>query len=180
MSIWTLAGPRPFLRATRCFSSAGNVVRADAPNPVNLSPEKMRALIAMYHQAETFVTRENLDAKIDEAFTGELDRPKLEGETLLSLEALQKAMRRRKDAPTVAEWSSSSLGNWTTPGANTKELWSGRRENLREKRVMDALYGTETQGGKTLPGWDVLNEEGSMIEASVKEDQEKKYHDSDY
>ncbi|KAJ6516125.1 hypothetical protein C8R45DRAFT_959028 [Mycena sanguinolenta] len=179
MSIWTLAGQRSFLRATRCFSSAGNVVHAEAPNSVNLSPQKMRALIAMYHQTETFVTRENLDAKIDEAFTGELQRPKLDGETLLSLESLQKAMRRRNDAPTVAEWSSTSMGNSVMPGTNSK-LWSGRRESLRDKKVMDALYGTESQAGKTLPGWDVLDEQGSMIEASEKEDQEKKYHDSDY
>ncbi|KAJ7276171.1 hypothetical protein B0H12DRAFT_6285 [Mycena haematopus] len=183
MSIWTLAGRRPILRSARWFSSAGNVVHADTPNPVNLSPERMRALIAMYHQAETFVTRENLDAKIDEVFTGELERPKLPGETSLSLEDLKGALRHRQDAPTVSEWSmtSTSPRDWAKTGAmNPKQLWSGRSYNLREKEVINALYGVETQGGKALPGWETLNEQGSVIEASEKEDREKKYEDSDY
>ncbi|KAF8211361.1 hypothetical protein K438DRAFT_38320 [Mycena galopus ATCC 62051] len=185
MSIWTIGRQRLILRA-RCFSSAGNAVRAQTPNPVNLSPEKMRALIAMYHQAETFVTRENLDDKIAEAFTGgNGDENRLFGvgdRSSISLDELQSALRSRQDAPTVTEWSQTQSGPLKDVAkyADANMEWSGRRYNERERRVVDALYGVETQKGKALPGWDALNENGPLIETSRMEDEENKYEDSDY
>jgi hypothetical protein len=174
--MWTVVRQKPILGA-RCFSAAGNVVR----NSVHLSPEKMRALITMYHQAETFVTRENLDAKIDEAFTGPAnDHKLLVHRTSMSLQDLESVLRRRRDAPVVTEWNVQAVFDKAAvmQGADSS-LWSAPSATVRERKVMEALYGVESLGGKALPGLEVLNDNTPVFEASEREEQAK-YRDSDF
>ncbi|KAJ6539124.1 hypothetical protein B0H19DRAFT_1177241 [Mycena capillaripes] len=176
MSAWTLARRKPILRA-RSFSSSGNVVRAPA-HSVNLSPEKMRALIAMYHQAETFVTKDNLDEKIHDAF---VRRTALVNErTSLSLSDFKQLQRTCEDAPAVAEWNALASFNPQYDARDTGPSWSDRTHGVRDSKVIEALYGVEILAGKaTLPGWDTLNDYREMIKTSDEEDREK-YDDSDY
>ncbi|KAJ6510031.1 hypothetical protein C8R47DRAFT_937022, partial [Mycena vitilis] len=159
----------------RCFSSATNVVRA--PHSVNLSPEKMRTLIAMYHQAETFVTKENLDEKINDAFIRKHYAVSNE-RTSLSLSDFEGVLRARRDAPGVAEWNAAAttsfnpVATFDAPVAGATS-WSGSELGVRDLKVIEALYGVETLGGKSLPGWDILNDNGDAIRESEKEDQDK-------
>jgi hypothetical protein len=185
MSIWTLARPKSILHA-RCFSSTSNVARTPNPHSVNLPPEKMRALIAMYHQADTFVTPENLDDKIADAFTR---RPEVavNESTTLSLSDFESLLRDRVHAPLVTEWNARAASynarkEFDQASATPDSLWSGHQYgSVRNLKVLEALYGVETLGksGTALPGWDALNDHGEMIKMSDKEDRER-YEESDY
>ncbi|KAJ7774312.1 hypothetical protein DFH07DRAFT_800973 [Mycena maculata] len=180
MSIWSTARRNAIFQA-RAFSSAGNVVRQS--NAGDISPEKMRALIAMYHQAETFVTRDNLKAKIDEAFTRQ-DRTVATEHRSLTLGDFEFAVRRRERAPTVTEWNAIEKElNRDIPEGGTMSIWSNPGAP-RDLKMIEALYGVETLGstqGKrvAMPGWDVLNDNESLFETSAKEDRER-YEESDF
>ncbi|KAJ7499151.1 hypothetical protein FB451DRAFT_1073197 [Mycena latifolia] len=162
----------------RAFSSAGNVLHAPArAHSVSLSPEKMRALIAMYHQTETFVTRENLEQKINEAFTGK--HHLLPERVSLALRDFQGLLRAREDAPTVTEWTtqqttfSPGVGRNGEADTNLDVMWS-KNNRLRDSKVIDALYGVETVGtGRALPGLETLDDNASTLEISEQEDRER-------
>ncbi|KAJ7507529.1 hypothetical protein B0H11DRAFT_128529 [Mycena galericulata] len=180
MSIWSTTRRN----ATRAFSSAANVVRE--PHSVNLSPEKMRALIAMYHQAETFVTRENLETKIDEAFTQHINDLAID-RTSLSLRDFEDLLSRREEAPTVSEWNAgpatfrpmATLEGGSEKGGGKMSMWSHLGVS-RDSKVIEALYGVETLGsGVALPGLDALEDNPELLEKSAREDRER-YEDSDY
>lgn len=134
----------------------------------------------MYHQAETFVTKENLDQKIHDAF---LRTPELlaNERTSLSLSDFLHVQRAREDAPAVAEWNALASSNPQYDGFDTSPLWSGKKHGARDLKVIEALYGVETLAGNAaLPGWDILNDHREMIESSNAEDEREKYDDSDY
>ncbi|KAJ7086661.1 hypothetical protein C8R44DRAFT_687519 [Mycena epipterygia] len=164
----------------RAFASAANVVRTPTPAHT-LSPDKMRALVAMYHQTETFVTKENLDAKIDEAFTGKLNNTS--DAASLTLRDFETLLRKREELPTVTEWNAQPEINFrpsTRSSGQDMNLWSAEKKPAREFRVIEALYGMEwLGGGKMLPGFDAVNADAELFESSAKEDQEM-YEDSDY
>ncbi|KAJ7095167.1 hypothetical protein B0H15DRAFT_775462 [Mycena belliarum] len=165
----------------RAFSSAGNVPRApehSSPS-VTLPPEKMRALIAMYHQTETFVTRENLEAKIDEAFTGPAPLALNDGRNL-TLKQLENLLSERKNVPTVTEWTPQTMS--TPPrhagSENAREmtgLWSSG-SRVRDSKVVEALYGVETLGlDRALPGLETLEDYAATLEQSAQEERDGDY-----
>ncbi|KAK7061526.1 hypothetical protein R3P38DRAFT_2829978 [Favolaschia claudopus] len=175
MSVWTFTRQKLSLQA-RCFSSSSPARKL---HPVHLSPEKMRALVAMYHQAETFVTRENLDTKINEAFTGQSHSFNLPDDPGISVRDLLSAHRARQDAPPVTEWNADALAfnaRDPTDALPATAAWSSGKYTLRERKVMEALYGVERlEGGPALPGWDALNDHPELF-AELDE----KYEDSDF
>ncbi|KAJ6599298.1 hypothetical protein DFH09DRAFT_1130685 [Mycena vulgaris] len=179
MSFWSTAR-RQAIFLTRAFSSAQNAVRAPNSTPsLTLSPEKMRALIAMYHQTETFVTRGNLEDKINEAFTGKPGEVATDRATL-TLEELKGQQRQRENVPTVTEWSEQqSFAPTTQNSTNDYSLWSSKNQ-VRDLKVIEALYGVETLGAadRALPGLETLDDHANMIQTSDEEDRE--YEDSDY
>ncbi|KAJ7068064.1 hypothetical protein C8F01DRAFT_1364477, partial [Mycena amicta] len=126
---------------SRAFS-VGNVVRT--PQTTNLPPEKLRALISIYHQAQSFVTRENLEAKIDEAFlTQDMFKERL------SHKHLERLLQKRQDAAEVTEWY---------PHSQEADGW-GNRSALRDVQVMEALYGVEAVGSEpALPALESLQD----------------------
>lgn len=185
MSIWSTAR-RKAVFPVRAFSS-GNVVREPtSSHSVNLSPEKMRALIAMYHQAETFVTRENLMEKIDEAFTKQPNTLTM-NRVSLSIRDFDALLSRRKEAPTVTEWNPGDTV--FDPIATTNASEAGGRMSIwstvgvaRDSKVIEALYGVESLGaGRALPGLEALEDAADLLERSAKEDRERDgYEDSDF
>ncbi|KAJ7228885.1 hypothetical protein GGX14DRAFT_415612 [Mycena pura] len=180
MTIASIARTRPVSQA-RVFSSAGNAVRTQrSPHSVDLPPEKMRALIAMYHQAESFVTYENLSQKIDDAFT---NRPeKLVTDMSLAFKDFGAILRARQNAPKVTEWNPQVKFDPPTGNRNTlvrDRLWSNVYV-ARDSKVIEALYGVETVGtAKALPGLEALEDGAEMIETSAQEDRAR-YEDSDF
>lgn len=124
----------------------------------------MRALIALYHQAEQFITTETLDEAIDRAF---IDKPD-ELNSVLGVEEtmfmLKSRMRAQRDSPRMAEAAHIPRAL----GEDTQGTWSERRR-LRQVAVADALYGTEN----FKPGLEVLKEEAPMIRKALHSDREE-------
>ncbi|KAJ7047036.1 hypothetical protein C8F04DRAFT_987430 [Mycena alexandri] len=177
MSIRALAPLKP-LAQSRYFTT-GNVLRAQAPPSIHLTSEKMRALVDMYHQSETFVTKENLDDRIDKAFTHQ--QHTLHNErTGLSYRDLDHRLKARKDAPSVKAWDSGASDfNFQPSTGIDMRLWSSSEVALRDSKVIEALYGVEILGqSKGLPGWDAVNENEKILEKEAEENRGR-YEDSD-
>ncbi|KAJ7172255.1 hypothetical protein C8R46DRAFT_1348714 [Mycena filopes] len=165
------------LSQTRCFAT--NVMHS--PSSVQLSSDKMRALIDMYHQSETFVTEENLDDKIDEAFTRPRNEALPNERTSLSFKDFRDRLQARQAAPSVKAWDAGTTewnGGSSGRGLAFNDMtWSGSEVPLRDSRVIEALYGVEILGQqKALPGWDAINENEKILE---KDTDETRYEDSD-
>ncbi|KAJ7638603.1 hypothetical protein FB45DRAFT_903321 [Roridomyces roridus] len=151
---------------------------SSSPQPLNLSPEKMRALIAIYHQAETFITRENLEEKIDEAFTGPESIQTRGDPGSLTMTDFNNLLGRRHDAASVTEWNASQpsfnpqiyASRPESSGGAKMSLWSSSRV-ARDSKVIEALHGVESLGGgMALPGLETLEDHADIIEESARED----------
>ncbi|KIK65498.1 hypothetical protein GYMLUDRAFT_125635, partial [Collybiopsis luxurians FD-317 M1] len=123
------------------------------PAPHALSRDKMRALISLYHQSDTFITPENLSYRIDQAFTGKRRENELFAPIQQpGLSSLQYFRRQAELAPTFSEWDQEKkrfvAGSWS------ESSYSGR-----EWKVIEALYGVDASGRlQPLPGLEALEE----------------------
>jgi hypothetical protein len=152
---------RPAVRRliTRYKSSAPPGPRK-MPDPPGLPPERMRALIALYHQADSFITRENLSRRIDEAFLGLETNPPFVGLQTLSPEELKKRVGTRRVEPLIG--MREDVNTWRTVG----KTWSSH-VSPRALAVQAALYGTY-EGGRELPGLETLEEEWPIMERQLE------------
>ncbi|GLB33576.1 hypothetical protein LshimejAT787_0104600 [Lyophyllum shimeji] len=125
-----------------------------------LPDEKLRALIALYHQADSFITPENLSQRIDEAFLSSTEpRPNTFQPTV---KELQNALAVQRKAPKIAEWDQETLINRTPANGaadyRVYDKWSSVK-TARELKVVEALYGVNAAKlGATHPGLEVLRE----------------------
>ncbi|KAH9482611.1 hypothetical protein JR316_0004711 [Psilocybe cubensis] len=127
-----------------------------------LPPAKMRALIALYHQAESWITPENLAERIDNAFvplrtaSQNIIDPTLSStfHTRVSLSDLEKAKRNMDVAPKYAQYDRNQSIEYGAASFN----WS-KSNSKRENKVIEALYGVSTSAtGNSLPSLQVLEE----------------------
>ena len=141
-----------------------------------LPTPKMRALISLYHQADSWVTPENLLEKIDEAFVQSETLALSSGreENMVSVSDMKNYIGLRRQAPKIAQWDSSSLGS--DPAVSQ---WSESGKNKRDLKVLEALYGVTAFDHSTtnisqafLPGLEVLQELGSSAIQDHKDDRE--------
>jgi len=138
-----------------------------------LPPPKMRALISLYHQADSWITPENLLQKIDDAFVPQahlyqsLALPAAEGITLYQLKDIQQATLA---APKMAQLEFDTAARQRPAGG----LWSDKNKSKRERQVFEALYGVEVtstnNGQQVLPGLEVLEEMEDSLTKSREED----------
>lgn len=181
MSLWSTARRRPPIGlCSRLISNSSQANAAARPLPppsppgVTLPPEKMRALVAMYHQTETFVTRENLNAKIEEAFLPANDYRTLPA---ISMTDIKKLLERRQQAPKVIPWNqqrSSKPLDPLTPAMDA--MWTNMLEQSRDASVIEALYGVDNpQSGKANMGFDAMPDHKEDLAPDHKEE----YPDSD-
>lgn len=122
----------------------------------------MRALVALYHQADAWITPENLLQKIDEAFVGTANSDFLDivNRHVLSYEEIEKARKAMQAAPKMAVWEKGS--NAFVDRSRTAKSWSDNREK-REMKVIEALYGVVTTAdARVLPGLDVVEETAAV------------------
>ncbi|KDR83362.1 hypothetical protein GALMADRAFT_43078, partial [Galerina marginata CBS 339.88] len=136
-----------------------------------LPPAKVRALIALYHQADSWITEKDLLDRIDNAFVPELptskspaDHDYLHGRTIswTRMEDLEKVRKEMKIAPKMAQWDRSLSGNLGI-GAD----WSGKASK-RELKVIAALYGVESPADeRLLPGLEVLREVPDYLDREI-------------
>jgi hypothetical protein len=127
-----------------------------------LPPQKLRALVALYHQSQSFVTLENLDEAIDRAFadatnvrmfgTKRLDWPTLR---------LEVKDRERLSKFGLPETIGSEMSMYE-PG------WEGRERRI--EKVFDAMYGT-WQTNK--PGLELLQDTWEDVEERLKGEREE-------
>jgi hypothetical protein len=121
----------------------------------------MRALVALYHQADTWITSENLLQKIDEAFVSP-SNPEFFDSTqhILSYEEIEKARKAMQAAPKMAVWEKGS--NAFVDRSRIAKSWSDNRDK-REMKVIEALYGVVTTAdARVLPGLDVVEETAAV------------------
>ena len=133
----------------------------------------MRALVALYHQADTWVTPENLLEKIDEAFvpgTTKSDFLEIVSRHMVSYEEIEKARKAMKISPKTAVWErgSNPFVDRSRPAAS----WSDNREK-REMKVIEALYGVVTTAdARVLPGFEVVEDTAKAEKGGTKRKQQ--------
>ncbi|KAF9821428.1 hypothetical protein IEO21_00674 [Rhodonia placenta] len=126
---------------------------------VTLPPAKMRSLVSLYHQAETFITPQNLSTVIDYEFIYRRQKITSLRSDEDSFYDLQAELASRKIQPKIGE------ANQARTQSETSRDWSEKRSE-RENKVVNALYGTD--GGR--PGFDVLEEEADYIKDLLRRD----------
>ncbi|KAG0705434.1 hypothetical protein DFH29DRAFT_996762 [Suillus ampliporus] len=128
---------------------------------------RMRALVSLYHQCDSFVTPENLSQKIDEAFVPQTNSVNLTSNfDKRSYAELKRLVADREEEPR------HFFGKGTKPSSTGLRVAlssaSPNNEQERTARVMEALVGT-SQDGKPL--WTAVQENSSKIEKQLREDQ---------
>lgn len=145
----------PMLR----YASTKAKASADPLATMHLTPEKLRALISIYHSSANFITPQNLSAAIDDAFLDDPQKIDFDIPEKTAIQ-LQSEMKARGLRPETGRWGSQG---W---GANAP-VWT--TDTVREKQVRQALYGSEEAG---KPGLEILLEERKRIMQQIKEDSE--------
>lgn len=131
----------------------GRTPRVNPKTQSLLPPQKLRALVSLYHQSDDFITLENLEQRIDAAFMPSASGRYADG---IGQSAFDELLKTRRTAQRMAPWnleavaSSSSSGGWSTSVSS------------RERQIIDALCGVDTPrtgvDSKTLPGYGTLME----------------------
>jgi len=147
----------------------------EAQSHKTLPPAKMRALIALYHQADSWITPENLEDRIDNTFVPDPNsapRNRLDTELLnprggwTRLDDLDKMRRHMRMAPKMAQWNRSLAADYV--GSD----WS-IKASKRELKVIEALYGVDAPVDKDmLPGLELLQENADKLTRDKKEGEE--------
>lgn len=139
--------------------------------PTALSPTKMRALVSLYHQSETFITPETLDARIDNAFLyipEQMAVGDAGNHAYRSYVELEGTEKLREKIPRISEYIPSS---YHVERSSPQQPWSDF-QNPRERAVFEAMYGTLEQ---TKPGWEILEESAERIQDEIAEDRKNAY-----
>ena len=146
-------------------SSPSTRVKANVQSHTTLPPAKLRALIALYHQADSWITPENLEQRIDEAFVPDplAKQPKGLMEfyspndratqtTRVSVEELNRLKSYFRMAPKMAQWNQATAADYAGTDWDTNT-------SRRELRVVEALYGVNAPMGENpRPGLELLQE----------------------
>lgn len=119
-----------------------------------LPPAKLRALISIYHQADSFITPENLSERIDQAFVSDQKLTgigRTAGDSLKDVATLLNGIREK---PKFTEWDRAAM-----PSSEVTTTWSSSSDGGREWQVIEALYGVNiSPSRKVLLGLDTLEE----------------------
>ena len=138
-----------------------------------LPAKKMRALISIYHQTESFITPANLDAIIDDAFIyRHNDLSMMIGnEKEKDMSTLRRELAARRDMPRIGD-AKNMLKNPPVPMYSSRDIGTpfSSPTHPREQQVSYALYGLERDG---LPGLEILEEEHARIQRYRREDKEQ-------
>lgn len=149
------------------FSSLKRHISSQSASPkLSLPPKKLRALISIYHEAEYFITPQNLSSAIDRAFLGEEDpTPGLPPAAEAPYEDIKLKLRRQRGSPMAGTWSDNEAQAMSSDWA--QHDWSDTKSG-REKQVIAALYGGNDGTGK--PGLEMLQEESERLQNNIAED----------
>ncbi|KZW03960.1 hypothetical protein EXIGLDRAFT_758271 [Exidia glandulosa HHB12029] len=134
-------------------ASEASVDDALPPLPQYVLPrEKMRALVELYHNAEDFITYENLDKRIDEAFTG--------AKSFAIEDSYQHLIRQLESREQMPDFVRVSTSGARKAGLGTS--WSNSISTPeRVERVRAALWGTTRDG---RPDLEMVEEEMAEVD----------------
>ncbi|KAI0080750.1 hypothetical protein K474DRAFT_164288 [Panus rudis PR-1116 ss-1] len=143
--------------------------QGDTPTPESLQklalpPQKLRALVSLYHRAHTFVTRENLDTVIDQAFTRE-PSPLALYEREKDIATLRDELRNRRMHPKVGKGTAIIQSSMVR--MDSGHSWSETVQK-RERQITNALFGLE---GRSKAGLEVVLEEHDRIKSQRERDE---------
>ncbi len=169
-------------RAARCTRNASTQASASSPlsttastsqSKLNVQPsaklpdEKMRVLVNLYHQSASFITKENLSQRIDEAFIHrQMKRATALGDET-PFRALEVALTQRRAMPRFGE-SNAATAKTRSKAVEAGEAWSEDRPS-RELAVMTTLYGVLSRG---RPALDALKDEEMRTKRRLAEDRQ--------
>jgi hypothetical protein len=143
-----------FIRRHVSSSASKKVKSHRTPPPAKLPPAKLRALISLYHQADTFITPETLSDRINEAFVSDeklTGIARTAGDNLKDIATLLTDIREK---PKFTEWDRTAM-----PALEVMSTWSSSFDGGREWKVIEALYGVNiSPSHKVLLGLDTLEE----------------------
>lgn len=141
-----------------CRTYTAGIIRRHASSSAShrsLPDAKMRALISLYHQTDTFITPENLSQRIDDAFVPQDRLDNKLGRKTISMRDLSSALTEQRKAPKAIEWDDETLMKREVA---FNMNWSSLK-TARELKVVEALYGVNaTQVGEVLPGLEIVEE----------------------
>ncbi|KAG2158892.1 uncharacterized protein EDB93DRAFT_430033 [Suillus bovinus] len=155
-----LCRPSPSKCTSLTFVIKRNISRAASKHHV-----RMRALVSLYHQCDTFVTPENLSQKIDEAFVRTKDLNFNTNIEKRSFAELKRLVAEREEEPRHFFGKSirSSIGLDASLASS-----SPNSAQQRMAKAMEALVSV-SQDGK--PSWTAVQENAPKIDKQLQEDQ---------
>lgn len=130
----------------------------------------MRILTSLYHQSESFITKENLSDAIDDAFIYRHEKyssHKFEGRMV----EVAVDVAAQEDAPKYTPETGLSSTINKAAHVNTKDvnkIWSSRM-SPREMGVAAVLYGVEEENS-AQPGYDLLMDKYEEVKAQIEEE----------
>lgn len=126
----------------------------------------MRALISIYHQAGSFITKDTLDKAIDDAFTpSQLSYRALASMNERNYDELLLEVQQRRQSPKTSDWTFADRQSVASPS-----IW-GESKTDRERAVAEALYGTDDL---VKPGLEALEDHKWRIQRSLEEERQHK------
>ena len=143
------------LSSTQATSTSNTPASTSLPK-VSLAPEKLRALVSLYHKSDRFITPETLDKHIDAEFDSVIFYG---GVTECSYSRLHGDFITRKREP--------QLGRTGLSANRGADRWSDMA-TARQRMVRAALYGME---GERAAGAEVLLDERERLAKHRHNDQ---------
>ena len=137
----------------------------------SLPDARMRALISLYHQSSSFVTEENLDQRIDEAFAYKNMSSQIYNHHYqITMKDLEHLVRRERAAPRLTSVSGMMRGS---SNGDAADLAFSDNLDKRDIKMIEALYGVDRSDGKRfLPGLDAVRDEMERLEREISEDEQ--------
>jgi hypothetical protein len=118
-----------------------------------LPPEKIRALIALYHQSDTFINEDNLLERINDALIQKRSQHLYETYKEPTVAMLNEAVHARKSNPKSIQIRGKDEHKVSS------NQWSFQR-NLRDREVAGAMYGLDgsSSAQKPKPGLELVQD----------------------
>ncbi|KAM5535674.1 hypothetical protein V8D89_010661 [Ganoderma adspersum] len=149
-------------------SESSSTQKLDIRPKAELTEDKMRTLVDLYHQSESFITKANLSKRIDDAFI-ERRQAVLSQHPLTesSMARLETDLYQRRNRPKFGQMVVQMTRKAQDEQVREGKQWSEHR-SARELAVFSALYGVF---GRAQPGYDALMDQqrGPEVEEEVGE-----------
>lgn len=123
----------------------------------------MSALVDLYHQSSSFITKANLSDRIDDAFIRRRKERLFMQTVESSMSRLESDLYERRNRPKFGQMLPPTTHKANHQAGSEVQDWSERRSE-RETAVFSALYGVFSRG---KPAYDALMDEQRGPEEEV-------------